>query len=78
MPAGQLRASVESAGFTVAHWNDFTSQAAELMTAILSRPAGPLGLHTFVSTFAAKAANRTQALSAGRLRAIQGVAFAGR
>lgn len=40
VPAGQLRASVESAGFTVAHWNDFTSQAAELMTAILSRPAG--------------------------------------
>jgi hypothetical protein len=46
------------------------------MTAVLSRPAGPLGLHVFVSNFAAKAANLTQALSAGRLRAIQGVALA--
>jgi SAM-dependent methyltransferase len=73
---GQLRAAIESAGFTVKHWNDLTGQATELMTAVLSRPAGPLGLHVFVSNFAAKAANLTQALSAGRLRAIQGVALA--
>ncbi len=73
---GQLRAAIESAGFTVELWNDLTGQAAELMTAVLSRPAGPLGLHTFVSDFAAKAANLTRALSTGRLRAIQGVALA--
>jgi sarcosine/dimethylglycine N-methyltransferase len=73
---GQLRAAIESAGFTVEHWNDLTGQAAELMTAVVSRPAGPLGLHTFVSDFAAKAANLTRALSTGRLRAIQGVALA--
>jgi sarcosine/dimethylglycine N-methyltransferase len=73
---GQLRATVESAGFTIEHWTDRTGQAAELMAAVLSQPAGPLGLHAFVSNFAAKAANLTQALSAGRLRAIQGVALA--
>jgi SAM-dependent methyltransferase len=73
---GQLCAAIESAGFTVEHWNDLTGQAAELMAAVLSRPAGPLGLHAFVSNFAAKAANLTRALSAGRLRAIQGVALA--
>jgi sarcosine/dimethylglycine N-methyltransferase len=72
----QLRAAIESAGFTVEHWNDLTGQAAELMTAVVSRPAGPLGLHTFVSDFAAKATNLTRALSTGRVRAIQGVALA--
>ena len=72
---GQLRAAIESAGFTIEHWNDLTGPAAELMTAVLSRPPGPLGLHAFVENFAVKAANLTQALSA-RLRVIQGVALA--
>ena len=74
--AGQLRAAVESAGFTVEHWDDLTDPAAALMDAVLSRPAGPLGLHAFVDNFAAKAANLTQGLSSGRLRAIQGIARA--
>ena len=74
--AGQLRAAVESAGFTVEHWDDLTDPAAALMEAVLSRPAGPLGLHAFVDNFAAKAANLTQGLSSGRLRAIQGIARA--
>jgi sarcosine/dimethylglycine N-methyltransferase len=73
---GQLRAAVESAGFTVEHWNDLTDPAAALMEAVLSRPAGPLGLHAFVDNFAAKAANLTRGLSSGRLRAIQGIAQA--
>jgi len=73
---GQLRAAIESAEFTIEHWNDLTGPAAELMTALLPRPAGPLGLHAFVENFAVKAANLTQALSAGRLRVIQGVARA--
>jgi SAM-dependent methyltransferase len=72
----QLRAAIESAGFTVGHWNDLTAQAAELMAAVLARPAGPLGLHAFVSNFAVKAANLTRALAAGQLRTIQGVAVA--
>ena len=74
--AGQLRAVIESAGFTVEHWEDLTEPAAALMEALLSRPAGPLGLHAFVDNFAAKAANLTQGLSSGRLRAIQGIARA--
>jgi len=74
--AGQLRAAVESAGFTVEHWDDLTDPAAALMDAVLSRPAGPLGLHAFVADFAAKAANLTRGLSSGRLRAIQGIARA--
>jgi sarcosine/dimethylglycine N-methyltransferase len=73
---GQLRAVIESAGFAVDHWNDLTSDAAALMQAFVSLPAGPLGLHAFVADFAAKAANLTQGLSSGRLRAIQGIARA--
>ncbi|WP_082977078.1 class I SAM-dependent methyltransferase [Mycobacterium sp. 852002-50816_SCH5313054-b] len=69
----ELRAVVESAGFTVEHWNDLTEQAATLMQAILAQPDSPLGLHAFVTDFRRKAENLTQALADGRLRAIQAV-----
>jgi SAM-dependent methyltransferase len=74
--AGELRAVIERAGFTVGHWADHTPEAAQLMQAVISRPAGPLGLHNFVANFATKAANLTAALSAGRVRTIQAVALA--
>jgi sarcosine/dimethylglycine N-methyltransferase len=77
IPAARLRAAVEAAGFAVEHWADLTDQAAALMRAVLSRPPAPLGLHAFVPGFAAKAANLTQGLASGRLRAIQAVALAG-
>jgi SAM-dependent methyltransferase len=77
IPAARLRAAVEAAGFAVGHWADLTEQAAALMRAVLSRPPAPLGLHAFVPGFAAKAANLTQGLASGRLRAIQAVATAG-
>ena len=70
---GELRAAVESAGFTVKAWNDLTDQAAALMKAILAQPEGPLGLHAFVTDFRQKAENLTQALSDGRLHAIQAI-----
>lgn len=69
----ELRAAVESAGFAVEHWNDLTDEAGSFMRAILAQPAGPLGLQAFVPDFGRKAENLTQALSDGRLRAIQGV-----
>jgi SAM-dependent methyltransferase len=69
----ELRAAVESAGFTVEAWNDLTDQATALMTAILAQPDGPLGLHAFVSDFRRKAENLTRALADGRVRAIQAV-----
>jgi SAM-dependent methyltransferase len=72
----ELRTVVESAGFAVEHWNDLTDQAAALMQALLAQPAGPLGLHAFVTDFTRKAENLTRALADGRLRAIQGVARA--
>lgn len=71
--AEALRAAVESAGFSIEHWNDLTDQAAALMQAVLAQPANPLGLHAFVTDFARKAENLTQALADGRLRAIQAV-----
>ena len=71
-----LRAAIEDAGFSVDHWADLTSDAATLMQAVLARPAAPLGLHAFVPDFTAKAANLTEALAAGHLRAIQAVAHA--
>lgn len=67
----ELRATVESAGFTVEHWNDLTDQAASVMRAILAQPANPLGLQAFVTDFQRKAENLTQALADGRLRAVQ-------
>jgi sarcosine/dimethylglycine N-methyltransferase len=74
--AGQLRAVIEAAGFTVAHWNDLTNDAAPLMKSFLSAPPGPLGLHNFVDRFTKKAHNLSRALSNGQLRVIQGVARA--
>ncbi|MGO9510762.1 MAG: class I SAM-dependent methyltransferase [Mycobacterium sp.] len=67
----ELRATVESAGFTIEQWNDLTDQAGTLMQAILQQPPSPLGLHAFVTDFARKAENLTHALADGRLRAIQ-------
>jgi SAM-dependent methyltransferase len=72
----ELRAVVESAGFAVEHWNDLTEHAAALMQALLDQPANPLGLHAFVTDFRRKFENLTQALTDGRLRAIQAVARA--
>ncbi len=71
-----LRAVLESSGFTVEHWNDLTEPASALMQALLAQPANPLGLHAFVADFTRKAENLTAALSDGRLRVIQGVARA--
>ncbi|OJZ66235.1 SAM-dependent methyltransferase [Mycobacterium paraffinicum] len=68
-----LRAAIESAGFAVTAWNDLTDPAAALMQVILAQPAGPLGLHAFVTDFDRKAENLTRALADGRLRAIQAV-----
>jgi sarcosine/dimethylglycine N-methyltransferase len=76
VPAPQLRAAIEAAGFTVDHWADLTGPAVTLMQAVLARPPAPLGLHALVPDFAAKAANLTQGLAAGRLRVIQAVAVA--
>jgi SAM-dependent methyltransferase len=76
VPAGQLRAAVEEAGFAVTRWNDLTEDAVTIMTAFLAAPPGPLGLHTFVDRFAEKAGNLLRGLSDGRLRAVQAVAEA--
>jgi sarcosine/dimethylglycine N-methyltransferase len=76
VPAGQLRAAIESAGFAVEHWNDLTDQAAALMKAVLELPPSPLGLHALVPNFAEKAANLTSGLSCGQFRVIQGIAQA--
>jgi SAM-dependent methyltransferase len=72
----ELRAAVESAGFTIEHWSDLTEQAATLMQAILRQPPSPLGLHAFVSDFGRKAENLTHALADGRLHAIRCIATA--
>jgi cyclopropane fatty-acyl-phospholipid synthase-like methyltransferase len=69
----QLRALVESAGFAIEHWNDLTDQAAAFMQTLLAQPRNPLGLHAFVTDFKRKVENLTQALTDGRLRAIQAV-----
>jgi sarcosine/dimethylglycine N-methyltransferase len=72
----RLRATVESSGFAIEHWNDRTEQAGAIMQTVLTLPPGLLGLHAFVPDFAEKAKNLTNALTDGRLRVIQGVAEA--
>jgi SAM-dependent methyltransferase len=76
VPADELRAVIEAAGFAVTHWADLTEQAAEFMRIWLSAAPGPLGLHTFVDNFAQKADNLVDALTSRRLRAIQGLGLA--
>ena len=71
-----LRATIESAGFSVTHWNDMTEDAVTIMEGFLSAPPGRLGLHIFVDKFAEKANNLVRGLSSGQLRAIQAVAKA--
>jgi sarcosine/dimethylglycine N-methyltransferase len=70
----QLRATIESAGFTVTHWSDMTEEAVTIMEMFLSDPPGPLGLHIFVDNFIEKANNLVRGLSNGRLRAVQSLA----
>ena len=74
--ADQLRATIESAGFSVTHWNDLTEDAVTIMEIFLSAPPGPLGLHVFVDQLAEKAGNLVRGLSSGRVRTIQAVAAA--
>ena len=76
VPADQLRAVIEAAGFAVTHWADLTEQAAAFMRSWLAAPPGPLGLHVFVDDFTQKADNLVGALNSGRLRVVQGVARA--
>jgi len=71
-----LRAAIEGAGFTIAHWADLSADAVTLMRAVLAQPPAPLGLHAFVPGFAAKAGHLTEGLASGRLRAIQAVMLA--
>jgi sarcosine/dimethylglycine N-methyltransferase len=77
VPAAQLRAAIEGAGFAIDHWADLTGDAGPLMRAVISQPPAPLGLHAFVPGFAIKVTNLIQAMAAGRLRVIQAVALAG-
>ncbi len=68
-----LRATIESAGFSVTHWTDMTEDAVAVMEIFLSTPPGPLGLHNFVDNFVAKANNLVRGLSTSRLRTVQAV-----
>jgi sarcosine/dimethylglycine N-methyltransferase len=72
----QLHGVVESSGFAVEHWKDLTDEAASTMQMFLTLPLNPLGLHAFVPDFAEKARNLTNALTDGRLGAVQAVAQA--
>jgi sarcosine/dimethylglycine N-methyltransferase len=70
----QLRATIESAGLAVTHWNDMTEEAVAVMQIFLGAPPGRLGLHIFVENFVEKTKNLVRGLSNGRLRAVQAIA----
>lgn len=76
VPPSVVRTEVESAGFAVEHWEDLTEQVGAMMRMIQSQPPNPLGLHAFVPTFRERVQHLTEALSDGRVRAIQAVARA--
>jgi len=76
VPAGELRATIETAGFTVDHWNDRSAESGAFMEHFLASPPGPLGLHAFVENFSDKATNLARGLRSGSLRVIQATARA--
>ncbi|WP_328999863.1 class I SAM-dependent methyltransferase [Kribbella sp. NBC_00709] len=76
VPPGVLRTEIEAAGFTVEHWADLTDQIGAMMRMIQSQPPNPLGLHAFVPAFRERVTHLTEALTDGRVRAIQAVARA--
>ena len=71
-----LRATIESAGFSVAQWSDMTEDAVTIMETFLRSPPGALGLHVFVDSFVEKANNLVRGLADGRLCALQAIAEA--
>jgi ubiquinone/menaquinone biosynthesis C-methylase UbiE len=71
-----LRAAIEAAGFTVKHWRDLTEEVGTMMRTMGSLPPSPLGLHAFVPNFRERVKNLSEALSDGRLQAIQAVVLA--
>ncbi|MFI5695021.1 class I SAM-dependent methyltransferase [Kribbella sp. NPDC051586] len=77
VPSSILRTEIEAAGFIVEHWADLTDQVGPMMRTIMSQPPSPLGLHAFVPTFRERMKHLTDALTDGRVRAIQAVARAG-
>jgi SAM-dependent methyltransferase len=64
---------LRDAGFDVAHWNDLTEPAGEVMRGFFAAEQPPLGLHVFVPDFQAKAANLVRNLGEDRARLIQAV-----
>jgi ubiquinone/menaquinone biosynthesis C-methylase UbiE len=71
---GELRKSLEAAGFTVEHWADPTEEIGPVMRSIQSLTPSPLGLQSFVPDFRERLENLTEALIDGRLRTIRAVA----
>lgn len=52
----QLRATVETAGFAVAEWQDLTTMAIDFVQQLLASPPGPLGPQAYVPDLPAKIA----------------------
>jgi SAM-dependent methyltransferase len=71
-----LRTAIESAGFTVERWADLTERVGIMMRSLQSLSPSPLGLQAFVPNFDERMKNLVEALTDGRLRAIQAIAQA--
>ena len=66
--------AIESAGFTVEHWNDLTRRPPADRVLLSAR--WPAGLHAFMTTLPPGPRTSPRPCPAGRLRIIQGVALA--
>ena len=69
----RLAELLHEAGFAIAHWDDLTEPAENVMREFFAGEQPPLGLHVFVPDFQVKAANLVRSLAEGRARLIQAV-----
>ncbi len=70
----RLAELLQEAGFAIAHWNDLTEAAGNVMGEFFAGGQPPLGLHVFVPDFEVKVANLIRSVAEGRARLIQAVA----
>ena len=69
----RLAELLEESGFAIAHWEDLTLSAGDVMTDFVSAEQPPLGLHVFVPDFQTKVTNLVRNIAEDRARLIQAV-----
>jgi hypothetical protein len=69
----RLAQLLAESGFAIAHWEDLTESAGDVMHGFVSGEQPPLGLHVFVPDFQTKVTNLVRNLAEDRARLIRAV-----